>query len=223
MTVINRAGGVIEATGQYTSAMFVRAVELEVVNYGIIRNNSGAIAISAHGGAAGEHGELEIENFGTITGDILAVDANALRYWAVEAQHQTGVTLNNQAGVRDSEIENHGTITGNIYLGSGTHEIENGGTITGNILVDQAGIGTAIGDRQFTLENSGTLVGNITIRDAANSINSITLNGGGFHGNITAAGAGTNSLTLLGTGVLQDVAHFTTLTVGADPVAGRRR
>ncbi|HTT08534.1 MAG TPA: autotransporter domain-containing protein [Gammaproteobacteria bacterium] len=213
-TVNNHQGAVIEATGDYTAAIYGRAGDLEIDNAGIIRNNSGGIAISAHAASDDGDGELEIDNSGTIIGDILAVDGNALRYWAAKAKGVTGLTLNNQAGVRDLELDNDGTITGNIYLGSGTHEVENDGTITGSIFVDQTGIGTAIGARQFTLENSGTLTGNISIIDFAGAQNSITLSGGGFSGDITATnGTGTNALTLTGAGTLHNVSNFTTLTV----------
>lgn len=220
MEVINRASGVIEATGDYTAAMYVRAVELELVNYGVIRNNSGAIAISAHGGAAGEAGELEIQNFGTIEGDVLAVDANALRYWGANAKGLSGLTFNNQAGVRNSEIENHGEIEGNIYLGSGTHVIENEGEIEGNIRVDQAGIGTAIGARSFTLINEGEIEGNIQILDVAGATNHIVLVDDGFSGSITATGAGSNTLSLLGNGTVPVVEGITALNVGIAPAAG---
>ncbi len=217
MSVVNRSGGVIAATGDYASAIFARAVEIDIQNAGTIRSD--AIAISAHGGLAdGTHGELEIVNAqtGIIIGDILAVDGNALRYWGQEAKGLTGLTLN-QTGVRDSEIENRGAITGNIYLGSGMHEIENEGSITGNILVDQNGIGSVIGARQFTLENEGTLTGNITIRDVAGAVNTITLSGDGYTGDIAATtGAGTNKLTLLGSGTLSgNVSKFSILQLGA--------
>ena len=218
MSVINRKGGLVEATGDYASAIYARAVEIEVQNAGTIRSN--AIAISAHGGLAdGTHGELEITNTktGKIIGDILAVDGNALRYWAKEAKGLTGLTLNNQAGLRDSEIENQGSIMGDIYLGSGTHKIENEGTITGKIDVNQNGIGAPVGAREFTLENEGKLTGNITIHDVAGAVNTITLVGNGFTGSITATtGDGDNTLNLLGGGTLgNDVSNFTTLNLGA--------
>ncbi|HVY07005.1 MAG TPA: autotransporter domain-containing protein [Burkholderiales bacterium] len=162
----NHASGVIEATGAYTAGIYSRAPGTLVINDGIIRNNSvtfdsvtGAmvnheIAISSHQGLYAEQdddakvvtvtiGKTEIQNNGTIVGDIVMADANALRYWAREAKGLTGLVLN-QTGRRDSEIENHagGTITGDIYLGAGAHEIENAGTITGNIKVDQVALFT---------------------------------------------------------------------------------
>jgi outer membrane autotransporter protein len=148
-TIRNHAGGIIEATGVYTAAIYARAPGLTIINDGTIINNSGQIAISSHQGLFAEQddvektvtvviGKTEIQNSGTITGDIVMADANALRYWAQEAKGLTGLVLN-QTGRRDSEIENHasGVINGNIYLGAGAHEIENAGTITGNINVNQ--------------------------------------------------------------------------------------
>ena len=216
LAVINHAGGVIEATGPYVSAIYGRAGEVSIVNSGVIRNNSGGIAIAAHGAGDDEPGEFELTNTagGIIQGDIVIVDANALRYWATQ-QGLTGLNLNNQAGVRDSEIENEGTIVGNIYLGSGKHVLTNEGEITGNILVDQNGIGTAIGKREFSLTNLGTLTGNITIQDVAGATNTVILAGPGFSGDIKATtGAGSNGLFLLGSGVLHNVSKFSTLQVG---------
>jgi outer membrane autotransporter protein len=148
-TIRNHAGGIIEATGAYTAAIYARAPGLTIINDGTIINNSGQIAISSHQGLFAEQddvaktvtvliGKTEIQNSGTITGDIVMADANALRYWAQQAKGLTGLVLN-QTGRRDSEIENHagGVITGNIYLGAGAHEVENAGTITGNINVNQ--------------------------------------------------------------------------------------
>jgi len=169
MKVINRQGGVIQATGTYAAAIFSRAQGMEIENAGTI--SSDAIAISAHGGAAGEHGNLGLTNLksGMIVGDVLAVDANALRIWAQEAKGLVGLTLNNQAGVRDSQINNQGTINGQIYLGSGVHELKNEGSINGNILVDQNGVGTAIGERIFSFENSGIFSGNMTVKTVSTS------------------------------------------------------
>lgn len=214
LSITNHAGATIQATGDYTAAIYARALEVEIANEGFIRNNSGAIAVSSHG-----EGTTEVENSGSITGDILMVDGNALRIWAREAQGLPGLTIN-QTGVRNSGIENSGTITGNIFLGSGTHAIENeeSGTILGSILVDQNPTGAVQGDRQFTLVNEGTLTGSITIRDVAGAVNSVTLVGGGFSGSIEATtGAGTNSLTVSGVGTLQNVLKFTTLDVVAPP------
>jgi len=230
MTIINRAGGVISATGNNTNgpnpvmAIFGRAGELEVFNHGTITSTAIAIANvdgggdDDDGGAEAGGGETELHNTGTITGDILFVDASPLRYWLSVARGIAGINLNNQTGIRSSEVENSGIINGNFYLGSGEHEIVNTGTINGDIHVNQTEINAGIlGEKVFTLVNSGTLTGDIHILDTAGATNTITLVGGGFGGSITATGTGSNTLNLLGNGTVPLAEGITALNVGFAP------
>lgn len=232
-TIRNHAGGIIEATGAYTAAIYARAPGLTIINDGTIINNSGAIAISSHQGLFAEQddvaktvtvliGKTEIQNSGTITGDIVMADANALRYWAQEARGLTGLVLN-QTGRRDSEIENHasGVINGNFYLGAGAHEIENAGTINGNINVNQNVLFTyPTAPAGYTLVY--TFSGGDDDDDDAPASGSSTpppdkhftlVNTGVLNGNITikdTAGA-VNSVTLVNNGFTGDITATTGL------------
>jgi outer membrane autotransporter protein len=223
--IINRSGGVIEATGQYTAAISGRAGAITIVNSGTIRNNSGAIAIGTQSGTDDGPGLTTIENeeSGVIQGDIYMVDGNLLRQFA-NNHGVTGVVLANQVGVRDSIIANEGTITGNFFLGSGTHLITNEGTITGNISVDQNPLtGITNPGLSLTLINAGTFTGNVTLKDVEDGHNAVVLIGDGFTGNLTAAnGVGRNELYLQqGNGTLHgSVSNFSLLQVGGQVTVG---
>lgn len=100
-----------------------------------------------------ESGQTEIDNSGTIQGDVLILDASPLTIAAALAHGATLPVANSgtNSGVRDSNINNSGTINGNIYLGSGEHNFVNSGTLNGNINVDQ---GASIGS--FAVGKPGT-------------------------------------------------------------------
>jgi outer membrane autotransporter protein len=190
ITINNAATGVIEATGNFTPAIYLRAGEQVIVNEGIIRTNtSNGFAI----GSVSDGGEirtLDLQNSGTITGDILAVNGNAAR-WFTLSKYGTldnRLNINNNWGELDSTITNSGTIIGNLYYSNGTHVLSNeaGAVLTGNIDIDQrdtvangqtpsvdAGENTngttVIGTKSFTFENAGTFNGNLTIRTASST------------------------------------------------------
>lgn len=135
----------ITASGTLSAGIYNRAAEVEIVNNGTIRNTSGAIAIASVADS-GNLTTVEIENNGTVTGDVVLAGANALRWYALTKGLGTGgntldnrLNINNQFGQLDSSIENDGTITGNFYYGNGTHSIvnEEDASIVGNIDVDQ--------------------------------------------------------------------------------------
>lgn len=233
IVINNTSTGVIRGKGDYASAIYSRAEEAEIVNAGLIEHiatdgtQSKGFAIG-HVSNGGEVRRLEIENTttGIIRGDILSVNGNAFRWYnlSTEGNLDSRLGINSQNGQADSEIENAGKIYGNIYYGNGTHVLENESTgeIVGNIDLDQrnmtvaAGAGIA-GTKSFTFENEGIFNGNITIHDVATSLNSLTLEGDGFTGKITAStGAGNTTLNLLGSGTLRDdVTKLATLNMGA--------
>ena len=160
----NAATGVIRSKGDYTGTFYSRVEEASIVNYGTIEHLSGS-------GVAGDYSkgfsigqvsngggvrELEVENYGTIHGDILSVNGNAVRWYMLSTEGvvttTAGVTtanlaaglndrltINSHNGQANSEIENKasGTIIGNFWYSNGTHELENEGKIVGNIDVDQ--------------------------------------------------------------------------------------
>lgn len=79
---------------------------------------------------------------------------------------------------------------------------------------------TVVGGQTLTLTNEGAFTGDIKIMDQANSVNSITLTGTGFSGNIVAInGTGSNTLTLNGVTNLTSVQNFSTLNLNTSRVA----
>ena len=222
----NAEGGIIQATGNFTPAIYLRAGEQTINNDGIIRTNTtNGFAI----GSVSDGGEirtLELNNNGTITGDILAVNGNAARWYTISTLGtlDNRLNINSNWGQLDSTIDNAGTITGNLYFSNGAHELtnEDGATLTGNIDVDQRDtvasgqtpspdigeftIGTTVvGAKTFTFENAGTYTGNITIRTATS----------------TALGAGktrTSSITLIPT--VNGSGAGSTLTSPSTNIAG---
>ena len=145
ITINNSATGIIRATGDYSGAIYMRAGEQTINNAGLIEHTAGKPGFAI--GSVSDGGEIrtfELTNIatGTINGDILAVNGNALRYYGlitggVPAASTLGI--NNQFGEEQSDISNAGKINSNIYYANGAHDLENavGGVITGNINVDQ--------------------------------------------------------------------------------------
>ena len=183
-TLNNSTTGIVRATGDYASAIYMRAGEKTIVNEGLIEYvGSKGFAI----GAVSDPGSvrtLELENAetGIIKGDILVTNGNALRWYLLSTEGgpaglNSRLNINSQYGQSDSEIENEGKIIGNLYFSNGTHVLTNEetGVITGNIDLDQrntysaSGNGTLIGTKDFTFENSGSYAGNITVRTAVTS------------------------------------------------------
>ncbi|CAA2139230.1 autotransporter outer membrane beta-barrel domain-containing protein [Hyphomicrobium sp. ghe19] len=150
ITVNNRAGGLIQGKGDYTGALYLRAEEQSITNYGTIEHVSSAggtdyskgyaIASVSNGGGIRE---LEFTNYGTVHGDILSVNGNALRWYALSTSGigsvDSRLLINSHTGQANSEIENKasGVIIGNFWYSNGEHELENEGKIVGNIDVDQ--------------------------------------------------------------------------------------
>jgi len=157
----NAETGVIRALGDYNGAIYMRAAEKNIVNDGLIEHVSSAGGTDYGRGFAigsvsdgGEVRELTLTNNGTINGDVLAVNGNALRWYllstvgdsssnplgsaeAITAGLDSRLTISNQTGQENSQITNNGTIVGNLWLGNGEHALENTGTLTGNIDVEQ--------------------------------------------------------------------------------------
>ncbi len=225
----NAATGVVRSKGDYTGTIYSRVEEATIVNYGLIEHVSGsgiandyskgfAIGQVSNGGGVRE---LEVENYGTIHGDILSVNGNAVRWYLLSTEGVVttsgGVTtsdlaagvdqrllINSHTGQANSEIENKasGTIIGNFWYSNGTHELENEGTIVGNIDVDQRDTtyGTVSGSVVTVLEGSDENPGpsNNTVQGAGYVIRGDKTfefeNEGKFTGNLTIRNA-TSTIT----------------------------
>lgn len=199
ITLNNDASGVIEATGNFTPAVYLRAGEQSIVNEGIIRSNTANGFAIGSVSDSGEIRTLGLDNSGTITGDILAVNGNAVRWYTLSTLGtiDNRLAINSNWGQLDSTISNSGTITGNLHYSNGTHELTNteGATLTGNIDVDQrnttctgcsnanpgdytvrtagtntSGDFTVVGSKTFTFENAGDFNGDLTVRTQSSTV-----------------------------------------------------
>ncbi|MCX7627041.1 MAG: hypothetical protein N2Z69_01290, partial [Methylophilaceae bacterium] len=199
LNVYNASTGIIRSKGDYSGTFYMRAGEKNIVNDGLIEHLSNAAAVASASTFAnmsnaekygkgfaigsvsngGEIRELNLTNNGTIHGDILAVNGNALRWYllstvgdttsntlgsaaAITAGLNSRLTINSHTGQENSNITNNGTIIGNIWLSNGEHELENSGTLTGNIDVDQRDTtyGTASGTLTLIKREDGTASNN---------------------------------------------------------------
>ena len=144
LTVNNHETGILETSGDLTDTLYMRSLEQNVNNEGIIRvnaytvSNKNGMAVASVSDSLREQ-QLNLDNSGTITGDIAVVNGNALRYWAIKKYGVAGdeLKINSGVGQINSNITNSGTIAGDIYYSNGTHLLNNNGTYTGNINVDQ--------------------------------------------------------------------------------------
>lgn len=199
-SIDNRSSGIIRGIGAFTPAIYLRAEEQEIVNAGVIegsRQGSGpSFTYGMAIGSVSDSGEiraLTLTNSGTIRGDILAVNGNAYRWYALSnfATLNDRLAINSQWGQLDSTIDNSGIILGNLYFSNGTHVLTNrtGATLTGNLDIDQrdttcAGCSTGspgantvqtstgftvVGTKDFSFENAGAFTGDITIRLASST------------------------------------------------------
>ncbi len=191
--------GTIRTQGDYTGTLYMRAGEKNIVNTGTIVHLATAGGSDYSKGFAigsvsngGEIRELNLDNKagGTIRGDILAVNGNALRWYLLSTAGTTdsGNTLGSAAAITDgrdarllinshtgqenSEIANAGTITGNVWLANGRHELANSGTLTGNIDVDQRDTryGTASGTTDVMLKREDGTDSNNSVRGGETTI-----------------------------------------------------
>jgi len=155
---INNTGNII-GIGDLNPGIYMRAGEQNVVNAGTISGSrNGVLGSYTYGmgiGAVSDGGEIRTLSLtntesGVINGAVLAVNANAYRWFALSnfdaagAADPTFSNLNNRLssngsnwGQLDSTIENEGTINGKVYLSNGSHTITNTGTMNGGIDLDQ--------------------------------------------------------------------------------------
>lgn len=175
----NKAGATITGEGLLNPAIYLRAGAQSINNQGTINGSKVGSDYGMAIGSVSDSGEirtLSLTNSGTINGDILGVNANAYRWWALSNYSSSGTAISDYSnadnrlytnssnwGQLDSTIENSGTITGKIYLSNGTHTITNTGVMVGNIDLDQRdvrviqnGLGLTSGTAIQTAQAYGT-------------------------------------------------------------------
>jgi outer membrane autotransporter protein len=199
----------ISASGTLSAGIYSRAAEFELENNGTIANTSGGIAIAAVSDS-GILTEVEIENSGTITGDVMVVGGHALRWWALSNGLATSggidnrLNINSQFGDINSVITNSGTITGKFYYGNGSNTLvnEKDGTITGNINVDQ---------RAMTITGRTCAYGSTAPGGSATCFAAGSLPGTAIIGNPVEEEASENSSSIItaGSGVSGTTATYT--------------
>lgn len=146
LTINNENGGLISGVGSYASGIYTRS-NTTITNAGTITGET-ASGTSTIGIAQVSDSYLsrsmDLDNSGTINGDILSVNGSALRWWSLSnGEGTSGATIdarlliNSQNGEANSNISNSGSINGDIYYSNGKHVLNNSGSITGHIDLDQ--------------------------------------------------------------------------------------
>jgi outer membrane autotransporter protein len=230
-SVTNEDGAFIQADGKFAVGVYNRGVGFSLTNEGTIEHLDGAgngIAIASVGDS-GNTATVEIENEGTIVGDVVLVNGHALRWWLLSngdgrGTVSTGIVIggtdidnrlniNSQFGQVDSVFNNAGDIQGNFYYSNGTHELINEGKIIGDIDVDQRPM--YIPGRTCTVGNDGcfedpttagdTALGNPSAEEASENGSTLITTGAGLGGTTTYTYSlwGTKEFTLENAGTLQ--------------------
>lgn len=173
----NEKSGTISVSGSLAAGVYSRAAEFSLINDGLIEHTDGpggGIAIAAVSDS-GITSTAEIENRGTISGDIVMTNGHALRWWGLNvlgpidastALQKDYLRINSQFGQLDSTIVNSGTITGDFYYSNGAHVLSNEseGTIEGDIHVDQRR--TLAPGRSCTVGSEGCFATGVAVGDA---------------------------------------------------------
>ncbi len=169
--------------------------------------------------------DSNIQNYGSISGNFYLGSGTHV------IDNAAGATLTGSVYVDQRPIQvvfsepTSGTVAGTYVSAGGTDFNGNSCPAAGANTTD-AGCGTTtkklatvVGGQSLTLTNEGTFSGDIKIFDQATSVNSITLTGTGFSGNVAAInGTGSNSLTLAGVTNLASVQNFSSLNLNTSNV-----
>jgi outer membrane autotransporter protein len=245
-SVTNEDGAFIQADGKFAIGVYNRGVEFSLTNEGTIEHLDGSgngIAIASVGDS-GNTATVEIENEGTIIGDIVLVNGHAQRWWLLSngdgrGTESTGIVIggtdidnrlniNSQFGQVNSEFTNEGDIAGNFFYSNGTHNLVNEGTIVGDIDVDQRPM--FIPGRTCTVGADGcfedptttgdTALGNPSAEEASENGSTLITTGAGAGGTTTYTYSlwGTKEFTLENAGTLQG--DLTVHTAPATTIGG---
>jgi uncharacterized protein with beta-barrel porin domain len=227
-TITNKASGVIQGD----------VLVLDVTPLVYAANGGASAAIS--GTNAGPR-DSNIENYGQINGNFYlgsgthvidnAAGATMNSNFSVDQRPSTATfsvanifsttpslnntPLNGEPAANQQYYSAGGTdFSGNACPAVGSATTDAGCATTTKVLASYAG------GQSFTLTNEGTLKGDIVINDQSSSVNSISLTGSGFSGNIIALnGAGSNSLVLNGVTNLASVNNFSFLDLTRSQVS----
>jgi uncharacterized protein with beta-barrel porin domain len=162
--------------------------------------------------------DSNIQNFGTIAGNLYLGSGTHVIDNAAGATLQGGVFVDQRPFQVVFTVPKAGGAPGTYQSAGGTDFNGNAcsaaGTDTTNpgCATTTKQTATVVGGQSLTLTNEGALGGDIRIFDQASSVNSVTLTGEGFTGNIVAVnGTGSNSLTLDGVTQLASINNFSSV------------
>jgi uncharacterized protein with beta-barrel porin domain len=187
--------------------------------------------------------DSNIENYGTINGNFYLGSGTHV------IDNAEGATINGNVDVdqRASTVSFSTPVAGSVsgtYLSAGGTDYQGNTCPASGQNTTNAGcaqttkvLASVVGGQSLTLTNEGTWNGDINIFDTPTSVNTITLTGSGFTGNVNAVnGTGSNSLTLDGVTQIASINNFssvdlqesnvlvqknaTTTTTGVNLVAG---
>jgi len=169
--------------------------------------------------------DSNIQNNGAITGNFYLGSGTHV------IDNADGATLSGSVYVDQRPIQavfstpTAGTVAG-TYLSAGGTDFSGGSCPIAGQNTTNAGCAgttkvqaTVVGGQSLTLTNEGTFAGDIKIMDEATSVNSVSLTGTGFAGNVVAVnGTGSNSLSLDGVTSLASVKNFSSLNLNTSHV-----
>uniref|UniRef100_UPI0035AE954B autotransporter family protein n=1 Tax=Rhodoblastus sp. TaxID=1962975 RepID=UPI0035AE954B len=162
--------------------------------------------------------DSNIQNYGTIAGNLYLGSGTHVIDNAAGATLQGNVSVDQRPFQVVFSVPTPGSVDG-TYLSAGGTDFNGNSCPTAGSNTDNPGCATTskqlasvVGGQSLTLTNEGTLTGDIRIFDQPTSVNSITLTGSGFAGNIVAInGTGSNSLVLDGVTNLASVNNFSSV------------
>jgi len=215
-TITNNKGGIIKGD--------ILALDITPTVYAAGLASGAAFPLSVSGGNAGPR-DTNIQNFGEIDGNFYLGSGTHVIDNAQGALINGNFNVDQRASQASFATPNAGTAPGTYLSQGGTDFNGNSCPAAGQNTTDAGCAGTHnvlatfAGGQSFTLTNEGTLNGDIIINDQSTSVNSITLTGTGFSGNIIAQnGSGSNSLVLSGVSNLASVNNFSFLDLTTSQV-----
>ena len=231
LTVTNNASGAI--TGD------VLAIDITPLVYAAALASGQPLPVAISGTNAGPR-DSNIENYGLINGNfylgsgthVFDNASSGIINGNVNVDQSSSVATFSVADIYSTNSSLNGTplngepASGQLYLSSGGTDFAGNACPASGSSTADAGcakitlvLASYAGGQSLTLTNEGTLNGDIVINDQSTSVNSITLTGSGFSGNVIAInGTGSNTLILDGVTRLASIQNFSALNLQSSNV-----
>ena len=215
-TITNNAGALIKGD--------ILAIDITPTVYAAGIASGATFPLAVSGTNAGPR-DSNIENNGTIDGNFYLGSGTHVIDNAQGATVNGNINVDQRASLGSFTTTVAGTVAGTYQSAGGVDFNGNAcpaagqNTTNGGCAATTSVTASFYGGRSFTLTNEGTLNGDIIINDQAGSVNTITLTGAGFTGNVDAVnGTGTNSLTLDGVTQIASINNFSSLDLQSSNV-----